>query len=328
MTTIDYESSILDLLNSDTCDKNYTELLDYIKELKSKIAAIEAEKDEMRKMNHERLDKLLTMEKKYADLTTLLRSSLECPVCLEVPISGPFPQCKNGHLVCAKCKRSECPICRVGLFDEKSLLAVKILDNIEHICSQEGCNKLFSLDNLEKHMKVCSYRKIKCPAPSKDCGVEVPFCYLLDHILTECNGSFNKCYGGEVVMLETMPFVETFSSKLSDGDSVVKGCAYQWQERLFYTTAEIGDLFSAFNIFNLGEKSECDDVTVEITLTDNSEENTLYNFRISVKVVCQPIPVDVTENERKLNGIVVGKVQLEQIANNINNTFDVIYNIY
>merc|ERR1719392_447244 len=62
-------------------------------------------------MNHERLDKFLTMEKKYADLTTLLRSSLECPVC------------RNGHLVCTKCKRSECPMCRVGLFDEKSLLA-------------------------------------------------------------------------------------------------------------------------------------------------------------------------------------------------------------
>ena len=122
MTTIDYDSSIPDLLNSDTCDKDYTELLDYIKELKSKIAAIEADRDELRKMNHERLDKLITMEKKYADLTTLLRSSLECPVCLEVPISGPFPQCRNGHLVCTKCKRSECPMCRVGLFDEKSLL--------------------------------------------------------------------------------------------------------------------------------------------------------------------------------------------------------------
>merc|ERR1719392_608768 len=279
-------------------------------------------------MNHESLDRLLAMEKKYADLTTLLRSSLECPVCLEVPISGPFPQCRNGHLVCPKCKRSECPICRVGLFDEKSLLAVKILDNIEHTCKHKGCNELFSRDNLETHMKVCPYRKIKCPAPSKKCGVEIPFCSLLDHILTECNGSENKCDGGEVVLLETMPFVETFSSKLTDGDSVVKGCAYQWQERLFYTTAEIGDLFSAFNIFNLGEKSECDDVTVEITLTDNSEENTSDNFRISVKVVCQPIPVDANENERKLNGLVVGKVQLEQIANNTNNTFDVIYNIY
>lgn len=98
------------------------------------------------------------MEKKYSDLTSLLRSSLECPVCLEVPKSGPFPQCRNGHLVCAKCKRNECPICRVVLFDEKSLLAVKILDNIEHVCNL--CNELFSLDDLEKHMKVCSHRKV------------------------------------------------------------------------------------------------------------------------------------------------------------------------
>ena len=34
-----------------------------------------------------------------------LRKRVECPVCLEIPRSGPVFVCKNGHFVCQKCKR-------------------------------------------------------------------------------------------------------------------------------------------------------------------------------------------------------------------------------
>ena len=42
-----------------------------------------------------------------------LRKRVECPVCLEIPRSGPVFVCKNGHFVCQKCKRGgNCPTCR------------------------------------------------------------------------------------------------------------------------------------------------------------------------------------------------------------------------
>ena len=328
MASIDNNDSIIpevpDPVDSDTCEKSGSELLDSIKELKSKLAATEAE---LQKMNHE---KDITMEK-YTNLTCLLRSSLECPVCLEVPLTGPFPQCKNGHLVCANCKRTACPICRVEMAEEKNLLAAKLLDKLEHICKHKGCNESFSRDDLEVHMKACSYRKIKCPAPSEDCGVEVPFCHLLDHILNECDGSDNKSYlDGKVGLVKTLPIVESFKYDM-DGNFEYEGRAYQWQERFFYTTAEKGDGGAlVFNILYLGEKSECDDITVEITMTKCGEENSFGKPKNSVKLVGQPLLVDLAENERKKNGLIVGISQLEKIATHINDgyTFDVIYNIY
>merc|ERR1719481_400918 len=278
-------------------------------------------------MNHE---KDITVGK-YTNLTCLLRSSLECPVCLEVPITGPFPQCKNGHLVCANCKCTACPICRVGMAEEKNLLAAKLLDNLEHICKHKGCNESFSRDNLEIHMKVCSYRKIKCPAPFKDCGVEVPICYLLDHILTECDGTEICNDGGKLDLVKKMPLVESFKFD-KVGNFQYKGGAYQWQERFFYTTVEKDDGGAlVFNILYLGEKSECDDFTVEITLTNKyCEEISFGKPRNSMKVVGQPLPVDLAEKERKKNGLIVGITQLEKIAQHKDNryTFDVTYYIY
>ena len=60
-----------------------------------------------------------------------LRKSLECPVCLETPKSGPLYQCENGHIICSGCnaKVNRCPECRVtlpnvrirNLFAEKQL---------------------------------------------------------------------------------------------------------------------------------------------------------------------------------------------------------------
>ena len=46
-----------------------------------------------------------------------LRKSLECPVCMETPRTGPLYQCQNGHIICSVCIKNiqECPQCRVKL---------------------------------------------------------------------------------------------------------------------------------------------------------------------------------------------------------------------
>jgi hypothetical protein len=59
-----------------------------------------------------------------------LKEHFECPVCLQVPLMFPIPQCENGHLVCKLCRKklSHCPICRQPLGTSVSLLAETIIN--------------------------------------------------------------------------------------------------------------------------------------------------------------------------------------------------------
>ena len=79
-----------------------------------------------------------TLKTNHKSLVDKLRERVECPVCLEVPETGPISACPNGHLVCQKCTRINCPTCRSKMFDGKSLLASSVLENIEHKCRNVG----------------------------------------------------------------------------------------------------------------------------------------------------------------------------------------------
>ena len=59
-----------------------------------------------------------------------LREYFECPVCLQVPLTFPVPQCENGHIVCRTCRKkiSHCPICRTIIGRSVSLLAEKVIE--------------------------------------------------------------------------------------------------------------------------------------------------------------------------------------------------------
>ena len=70
-----------------------------------------------------------------------LNANLECPVCLDLPQSGPIYQCRNGHLMCKDChpKMKRCPICVVPLEKLRNLLSEKLL-------SLTNPNYIFSID--------------------------------------------------------------------------------------------------------------------------------------------------------------------------------------
>ena len=70
-----------------------------------------------------------------------LNTNLECPVCLDLPQSGPVYQCRNGHLMCKDChpKMKRCPICVVPLEKLRNLLSEKLL-------SLTNPNYIFSID--------------------------------------------------------------------------------------------------------------------------------------------------------------------------------------
>ena len=67
--------------------------------------------DRLRKQNNilaNRCDSLAmnneNILKKHEGLLSELAEMVECPVCMEIPRSSPITACKNGHLVCKKCR--------------------------------------------------------------------------------------------------------------------------------------------------------------------------------------------------------------------------------
>ena len=96
-------------------------------------------------------EELERITKKYEDLVKKLRDKVECPVCFDVPRKAPVPVCPNGHVVCVRCARAECPTCRVKMERGTSTLAVTVIENIDHQCDHEGCGASFPLASLEEH---------------------------------------------------------------------------------------------------------------------------------------------------------------------------------
>ena len=98
-----------------------------------------------------------------------LASTLECPICLNVPRELPIPQCSAGHIICRKCRRlvTSCPTCRrkFGRQDLTSTLAAALIDKVPHKCkySEYGCEVKGLLAILVKHEEKCPERIVKCP---------------------------------------------------------------------------------------------------------------------------------------------------------------------
>jgi len=158
-------------------------------DLKEGRDAMEAERDAMKEerdaiqqqqnMNIEKKRDSLNEMKEIADayngLTSKLREQLECPVCMEVPTSGPLHVCPNGHFVCATCKQEECPTCRIQMSSGKSLLAVTVIENIKHKCKHGDCEKLLYLADYKIHLEACPFNPRKNqPKPRKKAANESP----------------------------------------------------------------------------------------------------------------------------------------------------------
>ena len=103
------------------------------------------------KLNVDLEEKYEKLKRKHKNLVEKLRERIECPVCLEVPEANPISACPNGHLVCSKCVGNNCPTCRSKMLNGKSLLALTVLENIEHKCHNLGCDKEFPLAELMAH---------------------------------------------------------------------------------------------------------------------------------------------------------------------------------
>ena len=63
----------------------------------------------------------------------------------------------------------------------KSLLAMVVIENVEHQCDLPGCQEMVHYRDYKKHQEQCTHRMVLCPVDS--CSKLVPFEDIPDHIL-------------------------------------------------------------------------------------------------------------------------------------------------
>ena len=124
---------------------------------------------------------------KYDKLMAELKAKVECPVCLSVPTGGKMLTCPRGHLVCGPCRvkmttegKEDCPVCREPMGNNKSLLAMVVIENMEHECTNTGCKEKLPFKEVTKHKEeLCRFRLVICPG--EDCEELVPLSSFDQH---------------------------------------------------------------------------------------------------------------------------------------------------
>jgi len=274
-------------------------LLKYIKGLE--------EKHEESKLKEKEYSAL---ESKHQKLVGKLRERIECPVCLEVPQAGPVSICPNGHLVCVKCKSNSCPTCRSRMFEGKSLLAVTVLENIEHKCRNQECEQLLPLTEIEAHKKVCTYRLLSCPAAL--CNQEVAFCNLIDHVMNDCNHSYAKDEKAIADLTSRKGFYQQgFSVDSALWPFMLE--TYMWNGKYFFfiidrSVDRCGDW--TFHVEMLGTEEECSEYKLELVLHkyEDIEAEGQFVFRF----IGEPCSVDEEKDVKKRTGLIVNNRIMER----------------
>ena len=70
----------------------------------------------------------------------------------------------------------------VGRVISTSLLAVTVIENIDHKCNY--CDLYFNLKDFDQHQSKCKHRPVKCPEVK--CGAMVSLPKLKDHLVSGC----------------------------------------------------------------------------------------------------------------------------------------------
>ena len=132
-------------------------------ELKTKELELKTKELELKTKELELKAKELDQKtNQLTELTSQLEERVRCPICLEVPTTGPIYNCPAGHGVCSTCYKgpnSKCPMYRTKMNKNTSLLAMTVIENIEHVCEFEGCEVRTPLAGVEEHRRSCNFKR-------------------------------------------------------------------------------------------------------------------------------------------------------------------------
>ena len=234
--------------------------------------------------------------------------------------------------------RASCPVCRNKMSGGVSLLASTVLESIDHKCPHEGCTAPWlPLQEMIHHKVECQFRPILCPAPPRLCGKRVSSCLLLDHILTECNGSgLFKPNGTKITQAEMISEDYSVMNKLSISqlyrnprtkiptnkfnlncpDVFVPGMqlnfAFQWNNRYYYLKNEpdLGNVVK-LSVIVLDDVTPRTDSKGDVTFVLHmNEDKEFRNGKIEFS--CPVLTMD--EHEKNSEGFVIPKSFVRKFA--------------
>ena len=291
---LDEKEIQLDIRETTIYDKE-----DYLNDKEVKLLKIEEEiYEEKEDLN---LSKTKMMKEKK--LVQLVSDKLECPVCLEVPRSGPVPICPNGHVVCKTCKTVSCPTCRTAMGGGKSLLAVTIIENIEHRCKFDLCEENHSFEEIEKHEAVCEHRTVACPKIT--CRAEVPLSKLVYHLLN----SENCCHQKEKLSGDLGTWIERgyrFQANLH-GSWPVKVYSIDGEDFVVFPKKSEGYYYFLPIIF--ASEAKASEYTFEIVVHERGLD--VHDSKLAVKFLGNPLSIDV--EKKKLDVFCTSEQLVDQI---------------
>ena len=249
---------------------------------------------------------LKEVTEKLKRLVDQLKDKLECPVCLEVPRSGPVSVCPNGHLVCAKCRTESCPTCRTPMGTSRSLLAVTVIENIGHDCLFDECGELFTTDKLEDHAKICQHRTVTCPYEL--CMEDMSLAKLLDHMVeSDC------CLNSDPIVIgkslsSTLDFMAPDSE---ESDWTWKQIIYSFENVILVISPQVVDDFYFFPVVLFASEKECINYKVEVVVHEINSSS--EDREVSFKFCGQPTSIDESKLHRKYLGLTVSKFGIAKI---------------
>eukprot|EP00092_Neocalanus_flemingeri_P016316 GFUD01017661.1.p1 GENE.GFUD01017661.1~~GFUD01017661.1.p1 ORF type:complete len:368 (-),score=75.11 GFUD01017661.1:52-1155(-) len=290
---LDDQKKVLDSYKAKINEQNEHE--QELKSLKLKLEELDTTKCKMNEQKH---------------LIQQLKDKIECPVCLDIPRSGPVPVCPNGHLVCKKCKKDSCPTCRCVMGSGKSLLATTILENVEHDCKFEDCNKQFALKDIEEHEKVCPYRIVSCP--NFDCTERVPLAKLVQHLIKS-----STCCGEDAAPLVALQgwnrrnyHLDIKYDNLRNLDWPVNIYAYSGETFAVFPVKLEGQYYAVIVMF--ASEAKCSEYKFEMIIHDLNSE--AVGSLTAVKFQGNPLSIDEKKEGLRLYGI-YGKLMSKILEN-------------
>ena len=252
----------------------------------------------------EKVEETLTSEKKKIEN---LRKQVECPVCLDVPRKGPIFVCPNGHIICPKCKREKCPICRVKVGNNKSIVAVALIENILHDCKFDGCDEEHPLDMIENHEKYCYHRIVTCP--DVQCDQTIRLSNIMDHLVSK------SWVTREIGMESGSFFVESFN--LRDFN---RKDDFSWPMVMFLRSGALFALCSIksgdyyyFTVVMFESAEVCSVIDMEIQIYEKSSSPSPDTPQ-SAKLRCKPCSIDESKSDMKHLGLTVHHNVMENMV--------------
>jgi len=277
-----------------------------LEEEKRRVLELETKLKEMTLENESlklEVSHMKTYRKETTDKIDKVKDKLKCPVCLEIPRSGPVLVCQNGHLECSKCsmRRSSpsCASCRVEGGGGKSLLAATLIENIEHDCMFDDCEECFDIDKVADHEKICLHRTVSCPNPK--CKVKVTVAELMDHLIQ------GTCF------LENKPLqienAQSVKYELNLPCLKIGSCEVyllQLDGANFGLIAQKLFTFYSFSVVLFGPKEEC--LQYKVTVDPVFEKSD-----VSSTFAGPPCSID-DDGDIKFGGLVMNKVNFEKLT--------------